>query len=81
MTEDAAEDLNSLIAGAIWTKDIQDMTVNELDELALIEWANDPEVEFDELGLSQDAGAEAHGRHTDDQMLYGPDGPVTEDIT
>ena len=69
-----------MAANAVWMKDLIDMTADELDGLALMEWADDLEVEFDELGLSQDAGAEAHGRHTDEEMLYGPDGPEQEDV-
>lgn len=58
-----------LIAGAVWTEDTANMSAGELDELAILHWEGDPDVEWDELGLSADAGEEGHGDNTEEEKL------------
>lgn len=69
-----------MLANKVWSEELSEMTADQLDELALLQWADDPDVQFDELGLSQDAGQWRHGVHTDEEMLVGPDGPLEEDL-
>ena len=64
------EDAANVIAGAIWVEDIKNMTVDQLDELAFVQWGDDPDVEWDFLGLSQDAGEDLHGVNSDEEMMY-----------
>lgn len=74
------QEITNMLANAIWSEDITKLSADELDKLAMFQWDDDPDVEWDELGLSNDAGSENHGNHTDEQMLQGPDGPLEEDI-
>lgn len=69
-----------MLANKIWSEEIVNLSAEELDKLAVFQWADDPDIEFDEIGLSEDAGAEAHGVHTDKEMLVGEDGPMEEDF-
>lgn len=59
-----------LIAFALYNQTITDLDVGQLDELALLRYQDDPSVEIDPLGLSLDAGAEAHGVNTEQEMLH-----------
>ena len=65
-----SENETDIIAAALWTQDITDLSVDELDELAMWQFAEDPEVELDWIGLSQDAGPEGHGVNTEEEMMY-----------
>lgn len=58
-----------IIASALVNKDIEDMTPEELGELAILEYHNDPDVEFVELDFTPDAGAELHGVNTEEEMM------------
>lgn len=74
------EESAEMVANAIWSEDITTMTADQLDQLAILQWDSDPDVGWDELGLSNEAGADRHGQHTDEQMMYGPDGKVEETL-
>jgi hypothetical protein len=56
-----------VIAQAAWSEEISNLDANTLDKLAIYQFTDDPDVEFDELGL----GCELpdHGVNTDKEML------------
>lgn len=58
-----------VIASALYHDTITGLDPSQLDELAVLRYANDPDVEIDYLGLSTDAGAEFHGVNTEAEML------------
>lgn len=58
-----------LIASALYNQSITDLDLSQLDGLALLRYADDPDVEIDELGLSGDAGW-LHGSNTEHEMLH-----------
>jgi hypothetical protein len=62
-------EIASLIASAIITEDILDMTPEELGELSVLEYENDPDVEFFDLEFTPDAGADLHGVNTEEEMM------------
>lgn len=62
------EEIADMAANAIWSKDVTELSVEELDQLAMLQWEGDPDVEWDVLGLSEDAGDE-HGIHTEEAMM------------
>lgn len=70
LEEKIDEETAEMISNAIYSKDISDMTPEELDQLAILQWQDDPDVEFDDLGLSEDAGPLNHGMHSEDEILF-----------
>lgn len=63
-------DAADVIAGALGTEELQKMTPEELGELAIIFYENDPDVEFIDLTFTPDAGAELHGVNTEEEMMH-----------
>ena len=63
-----------IIATALYNQDITELDAQQLDELGFLRYADDPDVEFDELGLSLDAGSDGHGVNTEEEMLWTVDG-------
>lgn len=62
-----------IIAKAIWTEEISKMTLDEMDELAFIQYADDPDVEFYSLDYTVEAGPFNHGINSDEDLMksYG----------
>lgn len=58
-----------IIAAAIWTEEIVNMSLEDLDLLAEYAFANDPDVSFSDLDYVPDAGADLHGVNTDEEMM------------
>ena len=50
--------------------EMDDLSAEELGELAVIQYAEDPDVEFDELDLTQDASAPGHGENSEEEMMF-----------
>lgn len=67
--EPVDEESAEMIANAIYSEEITEMSAEDLDKLSHLYWAEDPDVTFDELGLSEDAGPILHGTHTEEEMM------------
>lgn len=68
--EEAAE----AIVNAIHVSEISEMDAEEIDVIAILAYTTDPDITFDELGLSRyatEAGAKGHGSNTEEEMLAG----------
>lgn len=59
-----------MLAVSIWSSEITGLSAEELDKLAIFEWADDPDVEFDEVGPLEAADV-PHGVHTEEEMAAG----------
>lgn len=57
-----------IIAKAIIASDIINYSVEQLGELSMIHYENDPDVEFVDLDFTPDAG-ELHGVNTEEEMM------------
>lgn len=63
------KDVADTIATALHNEDLQSLTVEELGELSILHYHNDPDVEFIDLDYTPDAGIELHGMNTEEEML------------
>ena len=64
------KDAADAIAGALFVDEIKDFSPEQLGELAVLHYKDDPNVEFIELDLTPDAGAELHGVNTEEEMMH-----------
>ncbi len=63
------KDAADIIAGALGADALENLTPEQLGELAVLYYANDPDVEFVDLDFTPDAGAELHGVNTEEEMM------------
>jgi len=64
------EEAAKIVANALWTKDLEEMTAEELGELAILCYDNDPDVEFVDLDFTPDAGPDLHGVNTEEEKMH-----------
>lgn len=69
-----------MLANSVWSEDIVNLSAEELDKLAIFQWADDPDIEFEEFAEGEDAGIDGHGVHTEEEMMYREDGLHEEDL-
>jgi len=67
-------DAADIIASALWVEKMQKMTPEELGELAVLYYNNDPDVEFIDLDFTPDAGPDLHGTNTEEEMMHTLEG-------
>ena len=65
--KDAAE---AIADALLETEALQEMTPEELGELAVLFYENDPDVEFIDLDYTPEAGEELHGVNTEEEMMH-----------
>jgi hypothetical protein len=58
-----------VIAMALFNQDIIDLDVEALDELAVLRFFDDDDVEFTDVDFTLDAGPGGHGINNEDEML------------
>ena len=63
------QEIADIIATAVLTNDITSMSLDQLDQLAELKYADDDTVSFSDLDFAPDAGADLHGVNTEEEMF------------
>ena len=68
------EEVAEIIANHVITEDITNLHPEEMDKLAMFQYADDPDVSFDPADTEEqtdtEAGPEGHGQNTEEEMNY-----------
>ena len=59
-----------VIAIALFNEELVGLDSNTLDELAILKFFDDDDVEFEDLDYTQEAGLEGHGVNTEEELLH-----------
>lgn len=58
-----------VIATALFNESIMDLDLEALDELSVLRFFDDEDVEFTNIDFTIEAGPDGHGSNTEDEML------------
>lgn len=59
-----------VIAIALFNEELVGLDSETLDELAILKFFDDEDIEFEDLDYTQEAGLNGHGINTEEEMLY-----------
>lgn len=58
-----------VIALALFNEELVGLDLNALDELAVLRFFDDDDVEFEDIDYTQEAGLDGHGVNTEEEMI------------
>lgn len=70
MEERIEKEIADIIATALYNQELVGLDDTTLDELAFLRYFNDPDVEFEDLEYTEEAGVSGHGVNTEAEMNY-----------